>query len=209
MPEDEDIATETSGLYVLAPSRPMANITVNWDACCNAPWTVVPQGMSASNAVDETTCDNATSYIWTPPLSDSGPVWAGIAFYMSLANLPVGKAVNNIRAFVCARPHYKYAPGMFDGKMYYWNPGSSGSSGHRYFAPSSGSSEVDVPAPSLFGSNVFKMFEVPTRISVSWPPSSGPKTATSQMGLYLFGDNVDISQVWLSLTYEASSPPPF
>ena len=175
---------------------PIADDPATFDTCCDAVWSVWPSGLRRFEAVDETTCNNSTDYIYSGTHAGAYPYYAGAAFDFDLSAVPIGAKIDHVTVAVCAAPVVAHLAGNFKGNISYWRPNQDGLA---YFKNGDDGVTIVVPRASN-SSNPFKLYGVATARLEAFPPSVKGRTSTSKMRLYLFGDNVAISQIYLRLT---------
>ena len=175
---------------------PIADDPATFDTCCNAAWSVWPSGLRRFEAVDETTCNNSTDYIFSGTHTGAYPYYARAAFDFDLSAVPIGAKVDHVTVVVCAAPVAAHVGGNFKGNISYWHPNHDGLA---YFKNNDDGVTIVVPRASN-PSNPFKLYGVATGRIEGFSPSVKGRTSTSKMRLYLFGDNVAISQIYLRLT---------
>jgi hypothetical protein len=206
-PLPADVATETSNLFIQqdVTAYPYRDARVTFSDCCNAPWTIVSGGNRLWSSLNEARCNSTADYISVNNLGDF-PYYGGAAVEMNLDDVPIGAHVTDVRAVVCARPHVKTVRGNFKAAVHYWDPDARG---HVYLRANR-SSDIYAPAVGSSAENLFSLMEIETKPSASDPASTTPKTDTSGMRFYLFGDNLDVSQIFLKLRIltPAITPPP-
>jgi hypothetical protein len=188
---------ETSRDFVSVSVYPIADDPATFNTCCNAAWSVWPPGLRRFEAVDETKCNNSTDYIFSGTHAGAYPYYAGAAFDFDLSAVPIGATIIRVRVIVCASPVVPHLGGNFKGNISYWRPNHDGIA---YFKNEDDGVTIVVP-PASNPSNPYKLYDVATARIEAFPPSVKGRTSRSKMRLYLFGDNVAISQIYLHLTF--------
>lgn len=187
--------TSARQLFV-ASVYPIADDPAAFNTCCDAAWNVWPPGLRRFEAVDEATCNNSTDYIYSGTHAGAYPYYAGAAFDFDLSAVPIGARIDHLTVAVCASPLIAHLEGNFKGNISYWHPDRDGV---VYFKNADDGVTIVVPRASN-PSNPFKLYGVATERIEGFAPSAKGRTSTSKMRLYLFGDNVAISQIYLRLT---------
>jgi hypothetical protein len=198
-PGEEETDTQASALTTSQVTA-FFDVPATFDACCNAAWNVVPTTMARYDAINEASlCNNTTDYIRTGSHSGQVPYWAGSAYNMGLWFIPPGASITAMTAVVCARPSARYLDGHFSIKATYWQPNLAGGDPAVSFLTSDGTEQWTTPRVSIFSANPFRQYSLP---AASGTLITTPKPAgAQQMWMIIFGDNVEISQAYLLLTY--------
>ncbi len=186
---------QSAGLRFFPMSgRPVADALVAFDTCCNAAWSVQPAGLRRFEAVREAVCNGASDYIYSGTHTGDYPFYAGAAFDFDLSAVPIGAKIDNVRVVICAAALPANARGEFKGHIAYWDPDQDGLA---VFQDDQGGLAITVPPAST--SDPFQLYEVTTVRLPAFPPSATGKPSRSTMRLYLFGDNLAISQIQLRI----------
>jgi hypothetical protein len=190
----KDLERESAALWFFPLSaRPIADAGATFDTCCNAAWSVQPAGLRRFEAVRETSCNGASDYIYSGTHTGEYPFYAGVAFDFDLSAVPIGAKIDSVRVVICAAALPAEAKGELKGNISYWDPDRDGM---MFFENDEGGLVISVP-PAASPSNPFTLQDVATARLPAFPPSTTGKTSTSTMRLYLFGDNVAVSQIYL------------
>jgi hypothetical protein len=178
---------------------PSADAPAAFNTCCDAAWRVWPSGLRRFEAVHETTCNNSSDYIYSGTYSGTHtgayPYYAGAAFDFDLSAVPIGAKIDHVTVAVCASRVVPDLEGNFKGNISYWQPDRDGVA---YFKNADDGVTIVVRRASR-PSNPFEQYGVAAAPIEGFAPSVKGRTSTSKIRLYLFGDNVAISQIYLRL----------